>query len=82
MKSSISKQQQLNYTQKKYVNTKILNTRGVVNMQSCQNTFNLKDYQFKIITYLYRLLYINLMVTANQKPMLDANAKTRKETEI
>ena len=82
MKSSISKQQQLNYTQKKYVNTKILNTRGVVNMQSCQNTFNLKDYQFKIITYLYRLLYINLMVTANQKPMLDANTKTRKETEI
>ena len=59
--------------------SKILNTRGVVNMQSCYNTFNLRDYQFKIIAYLYRLLYINLMVTTNQKPILKANTKMRKK---
>lgn len=57
--------------------SKILNTRGVVNMQSCYNTFNLRDYQFKIIAYLYRLLYINLMVTIGQKSIIDTHTRQK-----
>ena len=60
--------------------SKILNTRGVVNMQSCYNTFNLRDYQFKIITYLYRLLYINLMVATNQTSIIDTHKRERNLT--
>ena len=28
---------------------------------------NLSDYQVKIVSFIYRLLYMNLMVTKNQK---------------
>ena len=40
---------------------------------------NLRHQQLKIITYLRRLLYINFMVTTNQKPIIDAHTKIMKE---
>ena len=40
----------------------------------------LKDQQFKTILFIYRLLYQNLMVTANQKPTIDTHTKKEKES--
>ena len=39
----------------------------------------LKDQQFKTILFIYRLLYQNLMVTANQKPTIDTHTKKEKK---
>ena len=36
---------------------------------------NLRDYQLKIITNIYRLLYLNLMVTTNQKQNTQTHTK-------
>ena len=35
-------------------------------------SFNLRDQQLKIITHIERLIYMYLMVTRNQKPIIDA----------
>ena len=40
---------------------------------------NLSNHQLKIDCYLHRLLYINLMVTINQKPITDTEKIKRKE---
>ena len=39
-----------------------------------------KDQQLKTILFIYRLLYQNLMVTANQKPTIDTYTKKKKES--
>ena len=36
---------------------------------------NLRDYQLNIEFYKRRLLYINLMATTNQKPIIDTKKK-------
>ena len=38
----------------------------------------LRDQQLKIITYIERLLYKNFMVATNQKPIVDAHTKTKR----
>ena len=48
-------------------------------MQGCQNAFEMKRSQLEIITYREKLLYKNFMVTTNQKPIIDAHTKTIKE---
>jgi len=48
-------------------------------MQGCQNAFEMKRSQLEIITYREKLLYKNFMVTTNQKPVIDAHTKTIKE---
>ena len=40
---------------------------------------NLRDQQLKTITYICRLLYINLMVTTNQKRIIDTHTQKRME---
>ena len=40
---------------------------------------NLRGQQLKIIIFIFRLLYINLMVTTNQKSTIDTHTKKRKE---
>ena len=42
---------------------------------------NLSNCQLKIDGYIYRLIYMNLMVTANQKPTMDTQKIKRKESE-
>ena len=39
---------------------------------------NLSDHQLKIDYYIHRLLYMNLMVTTNQKPVKDIQEIKRK----
>ena len=48
-------------------------------MQGCQNAFEMKRSQLEIIIYRKKLLYKNFMVTTNQKPIIDAHTKTIKE---
>ena len=48
-------------------------------MQGCQNAFEMKRSQLEIITYREKLIYKNFMVTTNQKPIIDAHTKTIKE---
>ena len=38
----------------------------------------LKDQQLKIVLLIYRLLYQNLMITANQKFVIDTHTQKRK----
>ena len=38
----------------------------------------LKDQQLKIVLLIYRLLYQNLMITANQKFVIDTHTKKEK----
>ena len=38
----------------------------------------LKDQQLKTILFIYRLLYQNLMITANQKSVIDTHTHTHK----
>ena len=40
----------------------------------------LKDQQLKIVLLIYRLLYQNLMITANQKFVTDTHTKKKKES--
>ena len=40
----------------------------------------LRDQQLKTILFIYRLLYQNLIVTANQKSTIDAHIKRKKES--
>ena len=40
----------------------------------------LRDQQLKTITYVYRLLYKNLMVTANEKSIIDTHTEKKKES--
>ena len=40
----------------------------------------LKDQQLKIVLLIYRLLYQNLMITANQKFVIDTHTKKKKES--
>ena len=40
---------------------------------------NLSNHQLKIDCYLHTMLYINLMVTINQKPITDTEKIKRKE---
>ena len=39
----------------------------------------LNDYKFKTHRYSYRSIYMNPMVTTNQKPMVDIQTQERKE---
>ena len=41
---------------------------------------NLRDYQPKINAYIHRLLYMNFMVTTNQKPIVDTQKLKRKKS--
>ena len=43
-------------------------------------SLNLRDEQLKIITHIYRLLYIKLMVTRNQKSVIDRQAKKTEDS--
>ena len=40
---------------------------------------NLRDQQLKAIDHIYRLLYINLMVTTQQKSVMDTHTQKKKE---
>ena len=40
----------------------------------------LRDQQLKTIMHLYRWLYKNLMLTTNQKPVIDIRTKKKKES--
>ena len=40
----------------------------------------LKDQQLKIVLLIYRLLYQNLMITTNQKFVIDTHMKKKKES--
>ena len=40
----------------------------------------LRDQQLKTIMYIYRLLYQNLMVTTNEKSVIDIHTKKKKES--
>ena len=40
----------------------------------------LRDQQLKTILYIYRLIYQNLMGTANQKSTIDTHTKKKKES--
>ena len=40
----------------------------------------LRDQKLKTIMYLYKLLYQNLMVTTNQKSIIDIHTKKKKES--
>ena len=42
--------------------------------------WKLRDQQLKTILYIYRLLYQNLMGTANQKSMIDTHTKKKKQS--
>ena len=41
---------------------------------------NLSDHQLSIDTYMYKILYINLVETRNQKPVIDMQKIKRKES--
>ena len=41
---------------------------------------NLRDHQLNIDCYIHRLLYMNLMVITNQKPIINTQKIKRKET--
>ena len=42
--------------------------------------FKLKDQQLKIVLFIYRLPYQNLIVTTNQKPTIDTHTQNKKES--
>ena len=44
--------------------------------------FILEDHQFKTSRHNYRLIYMNLIVTTNQKPTIDTQKTKRKEPEF
>jgi len=41
---------------------------------------NLKDHQLKIITYICKLLQMNIMITTNQIPVIETHTHERKES--
>ena len=47
--------------------------------RSFRMCLNLKDYQFKASRYNYGSIYMNPMVTTNQKPTIDTQKLRRKE---
>ena len=47
-------------------------------MQNIENTFEIKIPANKIILYVYRLLYQNLIGTTNQKTTIDTQIKKKK----
>ena len=49
-------------------------------MQGFKMHFKLRDQQLKKITYMYRELYKNLMITANQKSIIAIHTKKKKES--
>ena len=53
---------------------------GEYKYRAVKMQLKLRDQQLKIITYIYRLLYKNLTVTANQKCIIDTQMKKRKES--
>ena len=52
--------------------------RGEYNCRIFKINLKLRDQQLKTITYMYRLLYQNLMVTANQKSVIDIHTKRKR----
>ena len=53
-----------------------------IHMQDIGNVLEIRDQQLKTILYIYiyRLLYQNHMVTANQKSTIDIPTKNKKES--
>ena len=54
--------------------------RGEYKCKVFKMYWKLRDQQLKMITYIYRLLYKSLRVSANQKSIIDIH--TKKEREI
>ena len=48
-------------------------------MQGIENIFEIKDWQLKIILFIYRLRYQNLRVTTNWKSTIGTHIKKNKE---
>ena len=49
-------------------------------MRKAQKQGTGKDQQLKSILFIYKLLYQNLMVTANQKSTIDTHTKIKKDS--
>ena len=54
--------------------------RGEYKCRILEMDLKLKDQQLKTILFTYRLLYQNLMVTANRKSTIDTHTKKKKES--
>ena len=54
--------------------------RGQYKCRILEMHLKLRDYELKTILYIYRLLYQNLTVTANQKSTTDIHTKKKKES--
>ena len=52
--------------------------RGEHKCRILEMHLKLKDQQLKTILFIYRLLYQNLMITANQKSVIDTHTHTHK----
>ena len=60
--------------------SKLLNMRGGEYMcRIFEIHLKLRDQQIKTTVYIYRLLYQNLMVTTNEKSIIDIHTKKKKE---
>ena len=51
-------------------------------MQGFKMHLKLRDQQLKTIIFIYRLLYKNVMVTTNQKFIIDIHTKKKKRTSL
>ena len=51
-------------------------------MQGILKAFEVRNQQLKTITYIQRLQYQNLMVTANQKSVIDIPTKRKRNPNI
>ena len=54
--------------------------RGEYRYRILEMYLKLIDQELKTIMYLYRLLYKDLMLTANQKSVIDIHMKKKKES--
>ena len=54
--------------------------RGEYKCRKWEMRLKLKDQQLKTTWYVYRLLYQNLMGTANQKTMIETHTKKKRQS--
>ena len=69
-----------NHPHTRMISTPAIVRRGEYKCRILEMCLKLRDQQFKTIIYLYRLLYQNLMVTTNQKSIIDIHTKKKKES--
>ena len=43
---------------------------------------NIKDHQLTIVIYKYKLLYMDLLITTNQNPIIDTHTQREKGIQI